>query len=142
MKTENNTIVQELCEKLLDSRNGYAECAEKTKDIELKQCATRLTSERQKMLDELRSTAEKLNYELPSQTGSVSAALHRVFIDLKSLLTGGNKEAIEREIERGEQILIDAYQTALDKYALPPALRDLLQRQLGSIKQEVKTLPH
>lgn len=49
---------------------------------------------------------------------SVSGALHRAWIDVKSLFGGSDRESILNEAERGEDAIKKAYQVALNEGAL------------------------
>ena len=69
----------------------------------------------------------------PDTTGSVAGALHRGWMDLKSALGGGD-HAILAATETGEDHAITQYTKALEE-TLPAPVRDLVQRQLQSVKQ-------
>jgi uncharacterized protein (TIGR02284 family) len=66
----------------------------------------------------------------PVEGTSTSGALHRAWLDVKAVFTGGDLEAILNECERGEDAIKDAYQTALsEENDLSPELLYVLQRQ-------------
>ncbi|MES2807243.1 MAG: DUF892 family protein [Bacteroidota bacterium] len=66
----------------------------------------------------------------PVAGGSTSGALHRTWLDVKAVFTGGDLEAILNECERGEDAILGAYETALtDDNDLSPELVSLLQQQ-------------
>lgn len=134
-KKQTNAI-KTIYERLQDSRNGYQECTEQVHDKNVQKTITELGQKRQAMMDAVRHTAGKLGYEAET-SGSVAAVVHRAFVDLKSLLSRGDKEAIVREIERGEGLLIETYQKTLDTYSLPNELRELFTEQLAEIKQDL-----
>ncbi len=56
---------------------------------------------------------------------------------MKAWFTDGrDKSIIITEVHRGEEILIQFYQTALEDPNLLPKLRDLLQEQLKTVKEQ------
>jgi uncharacterized protein (TIGR02284 family) len=64
----------------------------------------------------------------PEKMGSVSGSLHRGWINIKSLVTGGDDGAIIAEAERGEDAAKRAFEDAL-KADLPAGTRELVQQQ-------------
>jgi uncharacterized protein (TIGR02284 family) len=72
----------------------------------------------------------------PAEGTSTSGALHRAWLDVKALFTGGDLEAILNECETGEDAIKAAYRAALnDDGQLSPELVSLLQRQQIGIKE-------
>ena len=69
----------------------------------------------------------------PGKTGSVSAALHRGWIDLTSTLGGGD-HAILVATETGEDYAVGEYKKALDQN-LPAPVRKIVERQFQSVKR-------
>jgi uncharacterized protein (TIGR02284 family) len=63
----------------------------------------------------------------PERTGSVAAAVHRGWINLKSAVTGKDDAAILTECERGEELAVKSFEDALDK-DLPADVRALVDR--------------
>ncbi len=71
------------------------------------------------------------------KSGSAIAAAHRTWIDVKTWFTDGrDKSVIASEVHRGEEILIMFYQTALQDPDILPQIRDLLQEQLKTVKEQ------
>ena len=66
-------------------------------------------------------------------TGSVAAALHRGWVDLKSALGGGDR-AIMAATETGEDYAVGEYKKALEA-TLPVPECEIVQRQFQSVKQ-------
>jgi len=65
---------------------------------------------------------------------STSGALHRTWLDVKSVFTGGDAEAVLDECERGEDAIKAAYHSALDpENTLSPELVQVLETQLTGI---------
>lgn len=56
---------------------------------------------------------------------------------MKAWFTDGrDKQAIASEVHRGEEVLIKFYESALDDPNIVPKVRDLLQEQLNTVKQQ------
>ena len=62
----------------------------------------------------------------------MGADLHRRWVDLKSLVTGKDEEAILNEAERGEDVAKERYSEALTKN-LPPEIRSMVERQYQGV---------
>ena len=70
----------------------------------------------------------------PERSGSVSGALHRAWVDIKSTITGMDEAAVLTECERGEDVARRAYEEALAK-DLPPDIRSVVARQYEGVRQ-------
>jgi len=125
----------DLLEYLYDSYNGYKECASQVSDPVMQELFNSLALRREQMINELSAQIRILNEE-PIKSGSITAAAHRAFIDVKSLVTGGDKDAIVKEVKRGEHYTIDRYREILSKN-LPIAIKQVLLRQLSEIEANV-----
>lgn len=95
-----------------------------------------LTTVFNKLANESRENAAELtelaqnNGIAPVEGTSTSGALHRAWLDVKAVFTGGDVEAILDECERGEDAIKTAYRTALDpENELNTELVDVIRRQ-------------
>jgi uncharacterized protein (TIGR02284 family) len=71
------------------------------------------------------------------KSGSAIAAAHRTWIDVKAWFTDGqDKSVIITEVHRGEEILIKFYETAVEDPNINSKIRDLLQEQLQTVKEQ------
>lgn len=123
-----NRLIEVNC----DAQRGYQEAAEKIETPPIKQfCFEQIRAHAQFVRD-LQPPVLVLGGD-PQKTGSVAAALHRGWIDLKSTLGGGD-HAILTAIETGEDHAVKEYQKALDE-TLPARVRDIVERQFQSIRQ-------
>jgi uncharacterized protein (TIGR02284 family) len=125
-------MLNEVIECLYDSINGYKESVQAITDLQMKNLFEMLANQRNTMLDDIKIQLQAMQQE-PQKSGSVVGALHRMFLDLKSLLTGGDIVAIVKEIKRGENYTMSIYKKALEK-DLPANIRGLLTRQLEQIE--------
>ncbi|CAF1122223.1 unnamed protein product [Didymodactylos carnosus] len=131
----------DLLEYLYDSYNGFHNCADDIKDTTLKSLFAQIASTRHEMISELTRSIQQLGQGEPTKSGSTAAKLHRGLIDFKALFTGGkDNSTIIKEVHRGESYTIEKYQEVLDRKALTPDLRTLLQQQLQKIKDQNKAV--
>jgi uncharacterized protein (TIGR02284 family) len=126
--TEVRDIVTKLIETCKDGQEGYRQAAENIKNLEYKRFFEQQSGERGRF-------ASELQVHLPAEnkdSGSVSGAMHRAWIGLKSKLGAGD-EAILSSVEQGEDSAKEAYEEAL-KAALPGELGSIVQRQYQAVK--------
>ncbi|MCA1592784.1 MAG: PA2169 family four-helix-bundle protein [Acidobacteria bacterium] len=128
ISTLNNLI--ETCK---DGQNGFQTAADGTGNGELKTLFHTYSQQRAKFAGELQDEVRHLGGD-PEQTGSVAAALHRGWIDIKSAVTGKDDAAIINECERGEDSAVSNYKEALDT-DLPANVRTVIERHFGQVKE-------
>ncbi|MGI1160295.1 PA2169 family four-helix-bundle protein [Pseudomonas aeruginosa] len=68
----------------------------------------------------------------PKDSTSFAGDLHRRWVDLKSLVTGKDEEAVLNECERGEDVAKQRYQAALEK-PLPAEIHQVIERQYQGV---------
>ena len=124
--------INNLIEVNRDAQDGFKEATEKLEAPHLKDFFREQSRSRAHFVGELQPEVRSLGSE-PENTGSVAAALHRGWIDLKSALGGGD-HAILAATETGEDHAIKAYEKAL-KESLPAPVRAIVERQFQSVKQ-------
>src|SRR5207249_2447298 len=91
------------------------------------------SEQRAQFASELQSEVRQLGGS-PVDTGSVSAAFHRGWINIKSTVTGGSNQAIVAECERGEDAALKNYERVL-KQNLPPNVLPVVKHQYTEIKR-------
>jgi uncharacterized protein (TIGR02284 family) len=123
-----NTLI-ETCE---DGAQGFQTATEALEDRSTKELFAQYARERDEYAKELRAEVRRLGGN-PEQGGSVSGAMHRGWINLKSAIAGKTDAAIISEAERGEDVAVETYQTALGS-DLPPDVRAKVQRQFLQVK--------
>jgi uncharacterized protein (TIGR02284 family) len=128
VSTLNNLI--ETCK---DGEEGYRWAADKIEDSELKSLFNRYAQQRAQFASELRTEVQRLGGD-PEDSGSAGGALHRGWINIKSAVTGGDREAIISECERGEDVAVESYQKAMDE-GLPSNLQSVVQQQYSQVKE-------
>lgn len=123
--------LQDLIQVNIDSRDGFRNAAEHIDVMAISEMFNDFAAQRDQQAAELR-TLISANLETPNDSGSVSAAAHRMWMDLKSAL-GGGEASILSEAERGEDYIKGKYEDVL-KHNAGSAVNDVLQRQYAAVK--------
>jgi uncharacterized protein (TIGR02284 family) len=126
-------VLNHLIETCRDGERGFLYATDYVKDSLLKAIFTEAASQRQRFAADLLPHAQRLGGANESG-GTTTAALHRGWMTIKDRLTGHDAKAILREAERGEEAALAAYKAALERM-LPPAARDVIERQYEDVRQ-------
>ncbi len=139
MTTRNDKLVEvlnDLIEINNDRVNGYEKAAEETKDKDVD-----LQGIFNKMADDSREYAAELTREVnrlggTAETGTTgSGKLYRVWMDVKAIFTGKDRQAILENCEFGEDAAQKAYKDALASDAeMSAETRQLITDQQASLK--------
>ena len=81
----------------------------------------------------------------PNDDGSLTAGVHRRWLDLRDTLTGADDKAIIAEVERGEDHIKSKFEEALADDKLAPECRSLIESAYGSVRSghdEMSRLKH
>jgi uncharacterized protein (TIGR02284 family) len=127
------STLNDLIETCKDGEEGFRVCAQDISDAEMKDYFINRSQRCSTAAAELQDVVEELG-GTPETTSSVSAALHRRWVDIKSAVTGKDDEAILNECERGEDVAKKSYENALAK-DLPAEVRALVERQYQGVMQ-------
>jgi uncharacterized protein (TIGR02284 family) len=128
------STVNSLIETLKDGQRGFKEAAEAVKDSQLKTLFNEYSLQRSRFAGELQSEAIRLGESKPEDSSSVTGAMHRAWIDLKSAVTGGDDHAILAECERGEDSAVKEYRDAMGKEELSSPIRQIVSRQYTEVQ--------
>jgi len=114
-----------------DGETGFKEAADNVKREDLKGLFVQLSAQRSNFITDLQSLVDSLGGD-PADSGHISAALHRAWINVKGAFTGMDDAAALAECERGEDSAKTAYKDALQE-DLPDFVRETVQNQHYSI---------
>jgi uncharacterized protein (TIGR02284 family) len=128
----------------LDSADGYTEAAKDSENNRFTTLFTSRASERRAIVTRLQQQVTALGGNAEDD-GTLLAGAHRMFLNLKSLVTGNDDKAIINEVEAGEDHIKAKYEDALGDMKLTPAVRDLIETSYVSVKaghDEMRDIKH
>lgn len=115
-----------------DGEEGFREAAEGVERPDLKRIFTEFSEQRKEYAGVLQGLVRSIGGD-PESDGSISGAVHRGWINIKSAVTGRDEAAILNECERGEDYAKEAYEEAL-KASLPAPVTDVLRQQSQGVQ--------
>ena len=127
------SILNNLIETCKDGEQGFKTAAEGLTSSELKVKFLQYSRERAQMSSDLQAEVRRLGGD-PEKAGSIAGAVHRGWLDIKSVVTGKDDHAIVAEAERGEDVAKTAYESALQG-SLPASAQLLVQQQAIRVRQ-------
>lgn len=127
------STLNNLIETCRDGQNGFNAAAEGVENTEYKRLFEQYAQQRAQFVGELQGEVRRLGGD-PENTGSIAAALHRGWINIKAAVTGKDEHNILEECERGEDSAVRNYQDALAE-ALPADAQSLVRRQYQAVQE-------
>ena len=125
------SVLNALITTTIDSANGYEHSAEDADASRYTQLFRDFADERRRVVTQLQQRVSSLGAE-PSDDGSLTAGVHRRWLDLRDALLGGD-EAIILEVERGEDHLKAEYDQALADYDLSRGTQGVIREAYRSV---------
>lgn len=140
-------VLNDLIEYSKDGEKGFKESADDVKNPQLKTFFIQRAAACANAAGDLQAEVRRLGGD-PETSTSLSGDLHRGWVNLKSMVTGKDEEAVLNEVERGEDHALKAYKDAREKLVkLGRAVSDpaysLVEKQLQGVQQnhdQVKAL--
>ena len=125
-------VLRELINTNRDGEKGYKDAAEHAKAADLQSFFRKQASERTRFASQLEAELARLGESTSKkESGHVTAALHRGWIDVKQGLGGGDHSLLE-SVEQGEDAAKESYQKALQS-ALPESALTIVRDQSRAI---------
>ena len=128
----------------IDSVDGYTEAAKDSENPRFTQMFTARAQERRTVASNLQAEVTRQGGN-PEDDGTVLAGAHRVFVDLKSAITGQDDKAIVNEVERGEDHIKAKFEDAMQDGDLSSDTKSAIGAAWGSVKaghDEMRDLKH
>ena len=142
MANENEKAIEKLNHLVAianDGKYGYENAAEDVKDVTLKQMFTQYSAQRAGYAEDLKTEVTKRG-GTPDKDGGPLGALHRTWMDIKSTITSGDREAILKTCVTGEEAAVKAYTEALDEEYISTDEKQLISQQLNGIQSALNTI--
>lgn len=128
ISTLNNLI--ETCK---DGEEGFRTCANDIKDTSLKSFFSNRAQSCAAAAMELQNLVRTYGGD-PEKSGGLGGAIHRRWVDIKSLIMGNDETAVLKECERGENVAVASYRRALETN-LPVDVRAVVEKQYQGVMQ-------
>ncbi|QMW00300.1 ferritin-like domain-containing protein [Spirosoma foliorum] len=122
-----------------DAEKGYQEAAENVDDNDLKILLQTQSRQRAEFAQELDREIRALGGE-PDEGTSLTADLHRAWINIKSAFSTNDDKAVVQECHRGDQEALNTYNSVLQETDLAASTRELLLQQKHSIDSANSTM--
>lgn len=116
----------------IDSIRGYEHSADHAAAGRYADFFRSMAAERRNVVARLQAASRDLG-GTPAEYGSVAAAVHRRWEDLRRVLGGGD-EALVQEVERGEDYLKEEFERAMHDHNLYPDTRALVAECYESVR--------
>ncbi|ABE34787.1 hypothetical protein DR64_6487 [Paraburkholderia xenovorans LB400] len=133
MATNVVSVLNDLVETSKDGEKGFRKAAEDAHDAQLKTLFLSRAEDCARGARELQDAVTALGGK-PETGGSMSGALHRGWVDVKSAVTDRSDREILAECEKGEDVAKKRYHDALEK-ELPADVRAIVERQYQGVLQ-------
>jgi len=131
--------LNELLEKTYDAEKGFKKAAENVDNINLKNYFERKAQERYDFGHALKNEITQFGQEV-DKGDSISSKAHRTWMDIKSMFSSEDEEAMLEEAIRGEKAAIEEYEDVLSETTLPSSTETLLTHQKNKIESGLNTI--
>ena len=138
MEEKSIALLNKLVEINNDRLLGYETAFNDTEDTDLKKLFADFSVTSKDLKKELQSEITKLGGK-PSEDSHVTGTLHRVWMDLKSAISGKSRATILSSCEFGDNTAIEAYDKALvdSTYNLTSVQKTMIMNQQMRIQSDL-----
>ena len=137
---KNEEIVDDLNElvKINNDRiQGYEKAIEDNEDAQLDDLFRHYVIQSQKFRSQLAEHIVRIDGKGVTDATStdLSSKIHRAWIDIKSAITGKDRDTVLSSVEFGENIAVEAYKNAIEKDHIPAHIKEDLTKQLAELNE-------
>lgn len=125
------STLNDLIETCKDGEDGFRTCAQDVGDATLRSFFTNRAQTCASAALELQDLVRAYGGD-PERGGSLGGALHRRWVDVKSVIMGHDDKVVLKECERGEDVAVSRYRKALER-KLPPEVLTVVERQYQGV---------
>jgi uncharacterized protein (TIGR02284 family) len=133
IKEETIDLLTELIYVCKDGEHGYRTAAEDVRNSQLQSVFSEYAKQRSSCARQLQAEVERLG-GTATDSGTLTAAMHRGWMDLKAALSGGNGGAIIAACETGEDYALAAFERVVNAGITGESL-SIVEKQRGKIKE-------
>lgn len=126
------SVLNDLIATTIDSADGYTAAAKEAESGRYAGLFTARANERRTAATALQAEVVRIGGKAEDD-GTVLAAAHRVFVNLRHAIAGGDVAVVD-EVERGEDHIKAKYETALKDSDLSPAALSVIRDSYVSVK--------
>tara|TARA_R110002049_G_scaffold302713_2_gene496083 strand:- start:21340 stop:21792 length:453 start_codon:yes stop_codon:yes gene_type:complete len=126
--------LNDLLEKSYDAEKGFKKAQEHVDSSALKSFFGTKANERNSFRTELVGELKANGCNVNEDDGSITAALHRTWMDTKALFSSDNEESMLEEVRNGEKAALNDYNDVLEDNQLPPTTVNILTKQRDAIE--------
>ncbi len=135
----NEEIVDELNDlvKINNDRiQGYMKAVEESDDTQLDHLFNEMIVQSQNFRSQLAEHIVRIDGSaVPESTSTdIGSKIHRAWIDIKTAVTGNDRETVLSSVTFGESAAVEAYESAVEKDHLPANIKADLTNQLVQLK--------
>jgi uncharacterized protein (TIGR02284 family) len=120
-----------------DRIQGYEKAIEDNEDAQLDDLFRHYVVQSQKFRSQLAEHIVRIDGGAVTDATStdVGSKIHRAWIDIKSAITGKDRDTVLSSVEFGENVAVEAYKNAIEKDHLPAYIKEDLTKQLGELNE-------
>ena len=145
---KNEEIVEDLNDlvKINNDRiMGYEKAVEDTEDAQLDDLFRHYIIQSQNFRSQLADHIVRIDGLAVSNatTSDITSKIHRAWIDIKSAVTGKDRDTVLSSVEFGENAALEAYKDAIEKDHIPAYIKEDLMKQMGQLEdasEKIKAL--
>lgn len=138
------SILNGLIATTIDSADGYEQAAKNSESTRFGGLFTSRAAERRQIAKLLQHEVSNLG-GTAQDDGTILAGAHRMFLNLKSAVTGQDDKAIINEVEAGEDHIKGKFEDALEDRELSAQVRTIVETSYATVKEghdEMRDLKH
>lgn len=132
------SILNELITITKDSEAGFRLAADNIQDEHVKQVLNVKAENCKRCVSDLQQCVSEMDGD-PETSGTTLGAIHRSWVNIKSVITGNDPYAILGECERGEDVAKAAYAKALNN-DIPDHIREIIQEKYEEVLKDHDTV--
>jgi uncharacterized protein (TIGR02284 family) len=119
-----------------DRIQGFEKAVEDTEDSQLDSLFRQMIVQSQNFRSQLADHIVRIDGTAVSDATStdVGSKIHRAWIDIKSAVTGKDRDTVLSSVEFGENAAVEAYEDAIEEDHIPAYIKEQLQTQLTELK--------